>query len=190
MLSKEEIFQIIQRIEDAGFFVVSVTSDMHQGNVGLAKKLGVTSEKPYFRNPAREDAVIYWFYDPVHLLKLVRNYLITTGFILESKTIVSLPMFKRLLEAKGKNEITIGYKLTEKHIDVRGQDKQRVRTACELLSTTTSNLIKTLFPKDSKMLELSKFILECDSWFDTFNSHTIHHNHKPLKEAFEVNYQV
>ena len=84
-LGEIEFRNIIRRIQNAGFHVVSVSTDMHQGNQGLARKLGVTTENPRFPNPSknRSGQYIYWFYDAPHLLKLMRNWLLDDGFKLE-----------------------------------------------------------------------------------------------------------
>ena len=70
-----------------GFHVVSVSTDMHQGNQGLARKLGVTIENPCFPNPSEshKGESIYWLYDAPHLLKLLRNWLIDEGFYLQGE---------------------------------------------------------------------------------------------------------
>ena len=53
---------------------------MGKSNQKCAKDLGVTVEHPYFENPCRPGFYVYWFYDPSHLIKLVRNHLIDGGF--------------------------------------------------------------------------------------------------------------
>ena len=84
-LGEIEFRNIIRRVQNAGFHVVSISTDMHQGNVGLANKLGVTNEKPFFPNPSksRKGEVIFWLYDAPHLLKLLRNWLLDEGFKLQ-----------------------------------------------------------------------------------------------------------
>ena len=56
-----------------------VHCDNHQDNQTLAKKLGVTDDLPQFPNPDFEGELIFFFFDPVHLIKLVRNHLIDQG---------------------------------------------------------------------------------------------------------------
>ena len=82
VLRKTEYLDIITKIENAGFHVVSSTCDMAKSNQSLATALGVTAETPYFENPCRPGSNIYWFFDPVHLVKLIRNHLIDQGFFL------------------------------------------------------------------------------------------------------------
>ena len=61
--SKEDMFEIIQKIEDAGFHVVSVTCDSAPVNRTFAANLGVTIETPFFKHPFRKDDKIFWFFD-------------------------------------------------------------------------------------------------------------------------------
>ena len=86
-LEEVEFRNIIRKIQAAGYHVINVSTDMHQGNQGLARKLGVTIEEPYFPNPSanRQGEKIYWMYDAPHLLKLMRNWLIDDGFHLKGE---------------------------------------------------------------------------------------------------------
>ena len=81
-LKQPEYFDIIKKIELAGFHVVSTTCDNAKSNQSLALSLGVTPENPRFENPCRPGSFVYWFFDPCHLIKLVRNHLIDEGFYL------------------------------------------------------------------------------------------------------------
>ena len=83
VLGKKELLDIITKIESHGFHTVSVTCDMARSNQKLGKSLGVTVDNPRFPNPCRPNNFVYWFYDPVHLIKLVRNHLIDQGYYLE-----------------------------------------------------------------------------------------------------------
>ena len=87
VLGKNELLEIISKIELAGFHVCSVTCDMAKSNQKLAKMLGVSPESPRFENPSRPNSFIYWFYDPSHLIKLVRSHLIDQGFWLDGNVI-------------------------------------------------------------------------------------------------------
>ena len=61
--------------------VEGITCDNYVDNTKVAKSLGVTEDNPKFPNPSPKYAGewIYWMYDPVHLLKLIRNHLIDQG---------------------------------------------------------------------------------------------------------------
>ena len=47
--------------------------------------------------------------------------------------------------------------------------RQKVRMACELLSKSSVDAIRLLFPEDQDMLDLADFIEEVDNWFDVMN---------------------
>ena len=79
-LEKDEYLDIVKKIEAKGFHVASTTCDMARTNQTLAKSLGVTTDNPRHENPCRPGSFVYWFYDPSHLIKLVRNHLIDGGF--------------------------------------------------------------------------------------------------------------
>ena len=134
-LTPDELRKIIQCVEDAGFHVVSVTSDMGSSNQGLARDLGITVNNTCFPNPARPDNVIYWFFDIVHLVKLIRNHLLSKGFRLPSGTLINKHQLKKVID-QVYGDVTITPKLKYSLLDVREQDKQKVLPAVQLLSSS------------------------------------------------------
>ena len=72
---------------------------------------------------------------------------------------------------------------------MKKQDRQRVRTAAELISATTAHLLEYLFPNDIKMLTLARFIRLADKWFDLMNSYTVTH-WKDAKNAFGLKLEI
>ena len=75
-----------------------------------------------------------------------------------------------LLDRGDSDKLSIIHKLDiDKHLKVKKQDRQRVYLAAELLSTSTANALQIMYPNNSKMQNLSKFIRLIDSWFDVFN---------------------
>ena len=97
VLTKEELLDIISRLRKIGFIVVAVVSDMAACNKSLAKKMGITEDQPYFMHNGDK---IFWYFDVVHLMKLVRNWLVGRGFFLEDGTYIGkrhlLKMFEEL----------------------------------------------------------------------------------------------
>jgi hypothetical protein len=184
-LSKQMLFDIIKEVEGAGYHIVSITSDMGSTNLGLAKKLGVTIDDPSFEHPCRPGHKIWWFYDVPHLLKLVRNNLITHGYRLLSGTVINIAMLERLF-AKLTGEVRMAPKLTSDLINVKNQDRMKVYKAARLLSSSTAQAIQLHFPNDPAMLEMADFILEVDRWFDTLDSRGRFHKLKRVKCGYEV----
>ena len=126
-LTKDELFNIIRRVEHAGYHVVSVSSDGGTKNQGLATALGISHENPRFPHPHRDGWSIYWFWDPPHILKKCRDHLVDKGYNLpaepgETKTFLGKDRLKKLLKKLEEgNDITVGFKLTMFHIEVREQ---------------------------------------------------------------------
>ena len=68
------LLEIITCLDNAGFNVISCTCDNDASNVKIAKDLGVTEQNPMFPHPKRPDVNVFWFFDAVHLFKLLRYY--------------------------------------------------------------------------------------------------------------------
>ena len=75
------LLENIVRIQSKGYHVVCITADNYTDNVKLAEELGCTDDKPYFLNPGPEHKGerIYYFFDGVHLMKLMRSHFIDQG---------------------------------------------------------------------------------------------------------------
>ena len=67
-MTKEILFDLIEKIEAAGFNVVGMVSDLGPTNVKLWKTLGLGIENCSFRNPAAPDRDVYVFADAPHLI--------------------------------------------------------------------------------------------------------------------------
>ena len=85
-MTKELLISIITKLNNIGYTVVACVSDMGGGNQGLWKEFGITIETPFIPHPQIADLNIYFYAVTPHLLKLVRNWLFDTGFILSDGT--------------------------------------------------------------------------------------------------------
>jgi hypothetical protein len=188
-MTKEILETIISKVENIGFRVTSATSDMGPTNVAVANSLKITPDKPYFPHPCRKGEKIWWFYDIPHLLKLIRNHFIDDGFVLPSGKIISKNDMINLLSQLGK-EVTIAFKLTERHIYCQQAERQKVRLAAQLFSKSTANALRTLFPNDETKKELAQFVEDVDNFFDIFNSRIPYDKTKPLKCGFRINLEI
>lgn len=75
----------IQTLHDIGVTVVTLTLDGHQSNQAALKQLGVSLKDnicSFFKHPSDHDVKIMAFFDPPHMLKLVRNALHAYGKLL------------------------------------------------------------------------------------------------------------
>ena len=68
----------------------------------------------------------------------------------------------------------LAYKVTETHLNVRGQQRQRVIYASQLLSKTCANSIRYLGEKgllvSKNWKQTADFLTLTDEWFDVMNS--------------------
>lgn len=88
-MTKDILFNIIENLDKIGFKVICCISDCGGGNVGLWKALEVNYEQHTFFLPNGRNVVC--IPDAPHVLKLIRNWLIDTGFNVEDKIINKKP---------------------------------------------------------------------------------------------------
>lgn len=89
-------------------------SDCGSGNQGLWKAMGITVENTSSEHPVTKQPV-YFFADVPHLLKLLRNWFIDTGFILPGNIKISKDPVKCLVDST-RSEISSYYKLKLLHL--------------------------------------------------------------------------
>lgn len=149
-------------------------SDCGGKNVGLWKELGVTCSRTrvdYFIKHPVIDQNIYVFADTPHLLKLLRNWFLDGGFVLEDGTLIK--KFKVLqLFKETKTEISPTFKLSELHFECKGNERMNVSLATQLLSHTTATCLKRYFRGDEQAESIANFIELVNQWFDVMNSYT------------------
>lgn len=170
-----KLLDIITEIENAGYIVVAIVHDLGPTNLRIWKKFGidpVNANKVSFKNPCA-DREIFVFADAPHMLKLLRNNLIDSGFFLETGKYVSTVYIEEILK-KTKDELKIAHKISEINLNVSGTQRQRVQLAACLLSKSCAHSIKYL--GENEMLEgndwehTSNFFLLVNDWFDVMNS--------------------
>ena len=74
---KEKLFQILEKMESIGLKVVVVISDLGSNFQKFISDLEVTPTQPWF---IHNGAKIFHLYDPPHIIKAIRNNLITCNF--------------------------------------------------------------------------------------------------------------
>lgn len=171
-LTKELIYSVVTELENIGYNIVGVVCDLGGGNRGLWKSLNVSEENSHFTNPVTGEN-IYVFGDAPHLIKLLRNHFLDSGFLLEGKLITKLP-FLELMDKTKDCDLNIAYKITDRHMNVKGAERQKVKLATQLFSHTNSCALKRLgnmnLIESQNWEELSDFIKLVNDWFDIFNS--------------------
>lgn len=161
-------------------------------NLRVWKHFGIdpTVNKISFKNPVAEREV-FVFADAPHLIKLVRNNFLDSGFFLSNGDHVSPESIYEMLK-HSKTEYALAYKLNETHLNVTGPQRQRVKYAVQLLSKSCAYALKFLggkgLLKSTNWKETADFILLINDWFDVMNS-----NHRTgdisTRNAFGIKYK-
>lgn len=172
IVTPEILYEVISILHDNSYKVVACVSDCGGANIGLWKKLNISIENTYFLHPTTNDK-IYYFADAPHLLKLTRNWLIDTGFVLSDGSNVNSTPLKELLKIT-KSEISTCHKLSEKHIECVKAERQNVGLAAQLLSHSVATALCHYKPGFNKILSenTGKFIEVISNWYDIMNSYT------------------
>ena len=87
-----------------------------------------------------------------HIIKLLRNHLLSQGFVLANGISFGKKELEILYDKILKTDLNPAKKLSFAHINVSGQDKQKVFLATQLLSQTTANCMKQYFPGDERIV--------------------------------------
>lgn len=138
-MTKNKLFEIITYVENAGFPVVAMVSDLGGGNRGLHKELNISVSQTWFSNPTN-DKKIYVFADVPHLIKLLRNHFIDEGFILNGAEI-SKDIIENVINLTSTTDLNIAHKISMDSLCVKGAQRQKVKLATKLFSHTVSKAI-------------------------------------------------
>lgn len=169
------LLTLIEEVELAGYPVVAIVHDLGSSNLKMWKDFGIdpVGKKTFsFKNPSA-DRNIFVFADVPHMIKLIRNNFLDSGFYLHDGSFISDSCIREMMTAS-KTEYGLAYKLNEMHVNVWGQQRQRVKYAVQLLSKTCSSSLKYLgergLLKSRYWKETAAFISLVDEWFDVLNS--------------------
>lgn len=86
-----------------------------------------------------------------------------------------------------KSDMSIVYKLTEKHLTVHDAGRQKVKLAAQLLSNTTASAIRRVHALGYELrnpLNTADFIELVNNWFDIFNSKLFKAQNTATKKPF------
>lgn len=187
-MTKDVLFDIILKLEAAGFVIVAIVSDLSSSNFNLWKSLDISINNTSFTNPATSSRQVFVFADAPHLLKLIRNNFLDYGFTLHGNSLQTVTNASvRELILRSVHDLKTAYRLSQKHIDVQGAKRMNVRLAAQLMSETTGKSLHHFgeqgLLKSKDWYDTSKFILLVDSWFDIFNSKALN-DVKECRAAF------
>ena len=149
---------LIKRLYAVNVEVVAVVSDMGSNNQGLWRDYGICQLKNGKLNKtfillSDTGDKIFFFPDFPPLWKLLRNHILDHGLTIRTEDDEEFHIGKNLIEnllSKSRSEFTGAYKLTNKHIMVKGKTRQNVSAAFQFLSFTTSKAILRFMPECEK----------------------------------------
>ena len=171
-MTKTLLEEIVIEVEKTGMIVVGFTFDL--GNQTLKSELGFTDLNYVMPHPTDPSRKLYLFPDAPHMLKLCRNWLLDNGFQIKTESGDYVPLQKSqfdLLLNLDCREKRITYKLQDVHLNLKGQTRQRVSYAAQLLSHTVGKAFTYVF--GLKMKPQSDAIITINNWFDVMNSRRI-----------------
>lgn len=111
-ITQEILFEIIEKLDLIGFKVVCCVSDCGGGNIGLWKSLNINFKQPIFTLPSGKNIV--YVPDTPHIFKLIRNWLLDTGFKINDKIINKQPI--EALITLMSSELNVCHKLSKEHL--------------------------------------------------------------------------
>ena len=170
-MTKNLLFKVIKKCEKNLCKVRGIVCDM--GNKRLLRQLGVNRKQMsyWFLNPSDSSRYVYIFPDMPHCVKNLRNHTLDWGLVIKcgnNKTIhLSKQHFEKLLACDG-IDFKLLHKLSPAHLEVRGIERQRVRPAMQLFSSSVSQAFLHVFGDEHA--DQANVIQIVDDWVDVMNS--------------------
>lgn len=172
--------QCLEKLNEVGIKVISLTFDGAGSNITMIKTLGCNLDpndmKTFFHHPVTNEPV-FVFLDPCHMLKLVRNTLAEKGCVVDSENkSVKWEYIKKLHTLQQHEGLHLGNKIKNKHIDwIR--KKMNVKLAAQLLSESVACSLEFClleeFPEFEGCEATIKFIRIFNRLFDILNSRNL-----------------
>ena len=168
----------LEKLHDAGVRAVSVTADGTSCNQQMAAQLGISLDpnnmETTFPHPSDPTVRIAFFFDPCHMIKLVRNMMsVYRCFKLPGVGIVDWAYIERLMEMQKVEKLSAGNKGGGRHINYQNE-KMKVSLAVQVLSSSVADALE--FARQLGKLEFQgceatvQFIRTIDRVFDILNS--------------------
>ena len=172
------VSECINKVEQTGVTVVSLTFDGAASNITCARKLGAKLDiddlQPYFNLNGRPILV---FYDACHMIKLIRNLLGEKKFIKSADSFIFWKYIVELFKLQDDEGLHLGNKLKRAHIHFYKQ-KMKVKLASQIFSDSVADAIEFCL-KELKIKEFEGsestiiFIRYVNRCFDLLNSRSI-----------------
>jgi len=169
---------LLTELSKSSIKVVSVTFDGDESNARACKVLGAvfdfsdkTSFKPFFTHPITGEN-IYVFFDPCHMLKLVRNYFALKGpIIYKEHDYIRWDYIKKLNDLQYSQGLHCACKIKNRHVEFTNE-KMKVFLAAQVLSSSTAKALEFLEMKikDVDFLGASATAQFCTNFNDIFDA--------------------
>lgn len=164
------VMESITKIVDAGLIVKSIICDQGPKNQGLARKLNINVNRTYF---IYNNVKIFFFYDPPHLLKSVRNNL-NKYDLLYKGNLVKWSFIKQVaLDIDDPLKLKLLPKINHHHIYLSNFKSMKVKYAAQIFSdsmNTAMSVYMALQKLEAQALHTANFISDMNKLFDSFNS--------------------
>lgn len=184
---REIIFQIINNIEELSFHVNFITSDMGSGNTGLWKLLGISTNRfskvrNYIIHPFDSTRYLYIIPDPPHILKNLKQSLLSNGILTISDDIVlkynlpsdkiELKHFNELINIQENSELLLTPKFKIDDIKCNNFSKMKVNKAKNMFSHDVSSSFELLADNNNKpeFISTAWFVKIVCKWFSLMMS--------------------
>jgi hypothetical protein len=161
--------------EAAGLFIDVVTSDGATWNRAMWKAFGAGNpQQPWCIHPCNAERKLRMCSDFPHLIKCIRNRLVSKAEFHVPEGRVQLTHFKMLVEYDANHEFKLAPKLTQKHIKPEHHEKMTTRYAFQLFSATVADSLTILkekgIPGFSDCEATIQFCRRINHLCDIFNS--------------------
>jgi hypothetical protein len=182
------VIQIITELNAVNVNVRAIVCDMGSGNRALWRAAGISAREDLIANsvkhPTLPDCLLYFLPDVPHVLKNVRNCLLSQDILLPPDIvseynlpgpIVSISHVRRLLDMQESSELKIAPSLHRKHVQPKEFEKMKVSFAAQLFSHSVSSVLKccvgvNLLPVGA--LTTAWLLEQMNQWLDVANART------------------
>ena len=176
------VCQCLERLQQCGITVVSLTFDGAASNLAMVNTLGCNLDvnspdfKSSFKHPSA-DHNVHVFLDPCHMLKLVRNTLGDKKSLVDGNgNFVKWEYIENLHKLQNSEGLHLGNKLRSAHINWH-KNKMNVRLAAQILSDSVATSLEFCMSEGLAGFEhcdaTVKFIRMFNKLFDVLNSRNL-----------------
>nr|XP_037286046.1 uncharacterized protein LOC119179074 [Rhipicephalus microplus] len=138
--------EVIKSIEEAGFQVVRLVADNHASNKKMFTMLGNGRMMPVVPHPMDMNRRLFLSFDHCHILKNLRNQMLSTKRVLFNNGHYYSPTYlRKLLDITEKqSSFKLVRNLTQKHVYPTNFEKLSVKRAVEVFSPQVTSALRYL----------------------------------------------